>query len=85
VVSSADQRSTRLIQLLEVGVKCSPNRGVLAQPALDLRGLVTGDVVQDQVLGHGLLDALEEREELDRAVALVQRPMTSPDWMFSAA
>ena len=49
---------------------------VLGQAALDLRGHVTGGVIEyevhGQVLGHVLIDAFQEREELDRAVALVQ-------------
>ena len=76
VVSSANQRSTRLIQLLEVGVKCRTNRGCWASQRSDLRGLVAGGVVEHEVhvevLGDVRVDRLEELEELDRAVALVQ-------------
>jgi len=51
--------------------------GVRREPASDLRGLVAGGVVEHEVhveLGGDIaVDRLEELQELDRAVALVQR------------
>ena len=68
VVSSANQRSTRLSQEALVGVKCRTNRGCAGQPTLYRRGLVGGGVVQDEVHvevgGHLGVDLLQERQEL---------------------
>ena len=67
LVSSANQRSTRLSQDELVGVKCRWNRGCLTSH-LDRRGLVRGVVVQHQVqvqvLRDGRVDHLEEPQEL---------------------
>jgi hypothetical protein len=76
VVSSENQRSTRLSQELEVGVKCTTKRGWGQQPALDCRGLAGGDVVHHQahreVGGDLLVDGGQELLELDRPVPGVQ-------------
>jgi hypothetical protein len=74
-VSSANQRSTRLSQDAEAGVKCRWKRGMPQQPLLDRLGLVGGVVVQDQVEfevpGDGCVDDLQEAEELLVTVAAV--------------
>ena len=76
VVSSANQRSTRLIQLLEVGVKCSTNRGCCASQrwicgVLWLEAL-SSTRCTSRSAGTFAVDRLQELRELDRAVALVQ-------------
>ena len=77
MVSSANQRSTRFSQELEVGVKCNDEPGVGGQPLADLRRLVRGAVVEDhvdvEIVGDLAVERLQELLELDRAVAAVQR------------
>jgi hypothetical protein len=63
--------------------------GVVREPAPDRWRFVAGGVVQDELhaelRGDGLLDRFEELQELDRAVALVQRAQHLPGLDFSAA
>lgn len=76
MVSSANHRSTRLIRLLEVGVRCSLKRGCACSQRLICGGLVRGGVIEDEVhvevLGDLLVDGSQELLEHDRAMAGVQ-------------
>ena len=60
---------------LEVGVKCSSNRGCLAQPGPDVGVVVGGVVVEDQMhpqaLGDLTIDRAQELQKLDVAVDAV--------------
>lgn len=77
MVSSESQRSTRFSHKLLVGVKRMTKRGVLCEPAADGRCLVAGGIVKHEVdidLDRRCgIDRLEELQELNRAMALVQR------------
>src|SRR6266705_2632864 len=68
LVSSANQRSARLIQLELVGGEVQVEAGAAEQPLLHFGGFVGGVVVADQVQvqpgGDGGVDELEELEEL---------------------
>ena len=68
-VSIANQHSTRLSQDAQVGVKCRWKRGRMAQPALDGRGLVCGELSMTRWTSQSardmLVDRVEELAELD--------------------
>ena len=77
VVSSPNQRSTRFIHELEVGVKCNSKRGWASSHCLIAGVLCVLAVVEHQMhgqIGRDLaVDGLQELLELDRAVAGMQR------------
>jgi hypothetical protein len=75
VVNSENHRSTRLSQLEPVETKCNWNLEGRASHRLMaglVRGVVVGDEVDVELLGHLGVDALEEILELDAPVPLVQ-------------
>ena len=81
VVSSPNHRSTRLIHEAGRG-EVQVEAGVRREPALDLRRLVAGGVVEDEmdieIGGHVLVDRFEELQELEARWRRCRAPITSP-------